>query len=1210
MQKLAAFVGFSTLIAITVCFSIPEKFNPPKKKPKQERIEGAIWYTKFTSSDIHTGEIPMDKQIHAINEGKRRLELMKDEAQRGGETGISDARWRERGPNNRGGRTRAIMIDEKDPSRNRIWVGGVSGGVWRTEDITKPDPEWEKLGIYFSTLAISDIAQDPNNLNTIYVSTGESYTGDVPGGGIFKSTDDGATWEVMPSTLIIAFRSVNELHVHTNGDIYAATAAGGLLKSVDGGETWNRVLGTSLSGANDNNIHDFYYHEASGTFFASNSNSLFTSKTGDKGDWDQIGVTKPGFPNNLQRVEFTVCESDPRVISVIGNISSFSSNTFITIDGGATWSSRAVPAIFNGGYGQAWYDLDIAMDPFNCDRLMAGGVDMSMTTSSAVAWSVVTPNMHVDHHNITFDPKKPGRILFGNDGGIWLSNDYGQTAVDKSFGYVTTQFYACAIHPDAGSPYILGGTQDNNSLIIESPGLAPSRVALGGDGAFCFIDQDEPEIQIVSFQEGNYYYSTNGGANFQFGASVNGSFINRSAYDSRANILYGQANQEGETDIDFFRWPLGGFVEKVDIIGRDLFVSGVFADPVVENRMYFGGQGGIVVRVDNANQGTSLTSTVYADLPANASVSSIYIDKLNPQDGLISLFNYGSGLKNIWMTNNDGAEWVSIEGDLPDLPVRWAIFDPTNHDRAMIATDAGIWITDDIDGDNTKWVPCHPDNGMPFVRVDMLQVRESDKIVLAATYGRGMMTTDVFSQAASVIVSRNIVYEGQPVLMDGTFSVNASAYNWDFGDSNVSTEPVSEHTYNTPGHYTVTLTINGNITTSKTITVLPYLDAPYQNGITADYHGNFESTLPLHFAANNIQGTPFQLGSSTRVGKDGTHSGSNAWVTGLNDVVYQNNTQAELYTPMYDLSEDGLYVLRFWSKYAIQSPHDGMQIEYSLDGGFTWQQLGSRDDQGWYNYLNQNLSTGAFPEGKSYFTNAQLTWKQFQKDISFLTGQSKVAFRFVFRSNNSDQAQGLALDDFEISKFTGDLKTTVTSFTAEYTGEQEVTVKWATGIEYYCKEITLERSFNGIIFEQVNKQNAKGGLSSFPNTYQHKDQSLRNVIFYRLLVKNENVDLGYEYEFYSDTIVVRRDEEPNNVLYVLTNPFSDKIYVSFSSEIDEVVNFRLFDMAGKLLFQEVAVPNSVSYIMNGLNFPPAVYVLNIQIGEEEPKSYKLYCRGN
>lgn len=1209
MQKFASIISLLAITTLAVCFSIPEKFIPPKKKRKHERIEGAVWYTKFTSSDINTGEIPMQKQILAIQEGQRRLDLRKAESQRGGGTVLSDAKWRERGPNNRGGRTRAIMIDEKDSNRNRIWIGGVSGGVWRTEDITQNDPQWEKLGIYFSTLAISDIKQDPNALNTIYVSTGESYTGDVPGGGIFKSTDDGETWEVMPSTTTQVFRSINELFIHPNGHIYAASSSGGLLRSTDNGVEWQKVLGSGLSGTSDNNIHDFYYHEPSETFFASNAISLFTSKTGDRGDWEQIGITRTGFPTNLQRVEFSVCYTDPRVISVIGNINSFSSNTFNTTNGGETWVSRAVPAIFNGGYGQAWYDLDIAVDPSNCFRMMAGGVDMARTTNQATGWGIATTNMHVDHHNITYDPKKPGRVLFGNDGGIWISEDYGQTAEDKSQGYVTTQFYACAIHPDPGSPYIIGGTQDNNSLIIEEPGLSPSRVALGGDGAFCHIDQDNPDIQIVSFQEGNYYYSTDGGLSFQFATSVNGSFINRSAYDSRADIMYGQVNQEGVSDIDFFRWPVGGVLDKVDITGRDLQVSAVFVDPEVENRMFFGGQSGIVVRVDNAHQGTSLSGTVYADLPANASVSSIYIDKLNPQDGLISLFNYGDGLDNIWMTSNDGAQWISIEGDLPDLPVRWAMFDPTDHNRAMLATDAGIWTTEDIDGDNTKWMPASPDNGMPFVRVDMLVRRESDNVILAATYGRGMMTTDVFSAPRAIIVSQNIVYEGQPVTIDGTLSVNAQSYNWDFGDNTSSTNILNQKTYNAPGIYNVSLTINGNVTVAKTITVLPYLVAPYEEGISTEYRGDFENTDPLHFAANNLQGTPFQRGNSTRTGKDGTHSGTNAWVTGLNEAVYQNSTNAELYTPMYDLTQTGLYGLRFWSKFALQHPHDGFQIEYTIDGGQSWLQLGSRADQNWYNYENQNLTTGGFPVGKSYFTGAQGAYKQYVKDISFLAGQAKVAFRYVFRTNNSDPAQGLVIDDFEIYKFDGELQTTVTEFTAEYTDEQEVTVKWTTGIEYQARELILERSYNGFTFEEVNTQNAKGVVSIFPQNYEYADQNLRNVIYYRLFVKNENVDLGYNYEFYTDTIVVRRDVEPNIVQHVLTNPFSDKIFVSFSSAVDEEITIRLFDITGKLLREDVTVPNAVSYIMSGLFYPPAVYVLNIQIGDQEAKSYKLYSRG-
>lgn len=1206
MRKRLFFTSvFFVAIAATTFFVTQQQEAVPERMSKQERIQGAIDYYKMTASDVATGEVPYDKLFAAINEGQRRLRSA--ERSRVTRGSISDPVWRERGPNNRGGRTRAIMIDPADPSRNRIWTGGVSGGVWRTEDITQNDPQWKKLGIYFESLSISGIAKDPNNLNVVYVSTGESYTGDVQGVGIFKSLDDGATWTLLPSTTNAVLRTVNEIYVHSNSDIYAATSFGGVLRSQDGGENWVKVIGTGINGATSNDFHDFFYIDANQTFFASNDNSIYKSTTGNEGEWTNIGRGNPGFPNNVSRIEFAVCPTDPDVIFAIGAVGSFSSETYVSNDGGDSWTARSVPSIFQG-YGQAWYDLDIAVDPYNCNKLMAGGVNMAMSTNQGFNWNVVAQGMHVDHHNITFDPEIRNRVLFGNDGGIWLSSNGGQFASDRSEGYVTTQFYAGAIHPDAGSPYLLGGTQDNNSLIISEPGLAPSSVALGGDGVFCFIDQNEPNIQIVSSQNGNYVLSTNGGFSFGFGASVNGAFINRSDYDNDANILYGQINQSGIDDIDFFRWNINTSAvdEDVDITGYNVNVTAVLADPNVENRVYFGGQSGLVVRVDDAHTGKSVSGSLYANLPVSASVSSVHIDKVNPNDGLISLFNYG--VRNVWVTYDDGEQWTNIDGDLPDIPVRWAIFDPSNHDRAMIATDAGVWTTEDIDGDNTHWEPTNPDNGMPFVRVDMLQIRDSDKVVLGATYGRGLMTTEVFSVPAPVIIAQPIAYEGQTVLIDGSQSINAQSFEWNLGDNTTSNDPVVSHSYAEPGTYTLTLTINGSVTDTRKISVLPYLPAPYEKGDT-EYAGDFESH-PEHFAGFSYEGTPFERGVSTKPGKDGTHSGATAWVLGIDEILYENNTRAELYTPMYDLRDPGLYEFKFWGKYAVQNRNDGFQIEYSTDGGASWAQLGAYNPPYWYNYSNQNLADGAFPIGKDYFTNASLEWNQYISDVSFLAGEPTVSFRFVFQSDNEIEAQGLAIDDFEITKYEGELKTTVTVFNADYTGDQEVTINWTTGIEYQCEEFLIERSYTGFGFTEVANQPAKNGVSTFATPYTRVDQSLRDVIYYRLRVINENPDIGYYYEFYTDTIVVRRDVEPNLVNTVIPNPFSDHISISFSSIVDTETSFRIFDMSGRLVREEVLIPNSVAYTINDLDFPPGVYMLAVQVEGQEIESYKLFTSGN
>jgi len=74
------------------------------------------------------------------------------------------------------------------------------------------------------------------------------------------------------------------------------------------------------------------------------------------------------------------------------------------------------------------------------------------------------------------------------------------------------------------------------------------------------------------------------------------------------------------------------------------------------------------------------------------------------------------------------------------MPVRWVIFNPDNTDQAFIATEAGVWATDNLDGDNTVWMP--QTNGLPNVRCDMLQVRQSDKFIAVGTHGRGLFTTD------------------------------------------------------------------------------------------------------------------------------------------------------------------------------------------------------------------------------------------------------------------------------------------------------------------------------------------------------------------------------------------------------------------------------------------------------------------------------------
>jgi len=1205
MLSLTTLVFFACQSEQTTTQHTENELFEEEEGDKQTRIDEAFKRDFEMTKDPALGYPPVERLLEVkrvIKEKEAELKLKSSAA------GILDARWRERGPYDVGGRTRTILIDKNDPTNKTIFTAGITGGLWRTRDITATEPYWENLGDFLENMNISSLAQDPSNPDIIYFSTGEGYTaGGGSGGrglGLWKSVDGGDTWQHLTTTANATFHYSQRTLVHPNGDVYVATRTGGVRRSQDGGTTWEAVM-TIRPDVSDVQLGpngDIYC--ATG-FNAGNARIFKTPmgpNVGDVGTWEQITSPGVGFPNGFSRVELGISQSDPGTLYALVTIGSDAEAVYKTTSDGQFWFEKPIPTLSPGSEipftrGQGWYDLCIAVDPNNAERVIVGGINQHMSTNGGSSWSVaLSPNMHVDQHFILYEEGNSNVIYFGNDGGIYRTTNGAAPPESiqirhRNSGYNVTQFYACAMHPGEYSDYFLAGSQDNNSIQFDSYEIDRTRAVLGGDGMYCHIDQNDPQFQLASSQFGNYALSNDGGQSFSAGGvAANGAFVAISQYDSDAKILYVSSNAGSGV---YYRWditqPQG---ETVNIASTFSGARHIAVSPNIDNRIYWGTGGSAYLIIDNAHEGLEVEGE-FITLQAGGSISCIEVERGNEDHVLVTQSNYG--VESILETKDGGQTWQSVEGDLPDMPVRWVVFNPDNADQAFIATEAGVWVTDNLDGDNTVWMP--QTNGLPNVRCDMLQVRQSDKFIAVGTHGRGLWTTDGLAEPVVRMNIPQIGYEGTPVdFVD--YSVNPSSWLWEFGDGGTANVRSPEYTYSSFGTYNINLTIEGNQSESATIKILPEKETASVTG-ASNFTGDFEDAANTDFGAFNVSGTAFERGNSVMPNKSGTHSGQNAWVIGLDEPFYENNTEAMLYTPKYDMTEAGIYEFSFWARYDIQQGFDGFRVEYSLDGGNSWNVLGERGEN-WYNFDNTNSGgETVFPSGSQYFTGRTSgnNFKRFKTNITDLAG-NEVAFRFVFRTNGMGTAAGLALDDVEINalKQEGELRTIITEFSGNFPSTTELAVNWKTEPEYRSDFFEVEYSINGRDWLKFNESERfdAAGFSIDQVAYSNEYNDQRRPLYY-LRIKATDLDGG---TFYSNIIVMRRNLEEVGVYRVYPNPFTDQINIAFNNIIDGDVQIEIYDALGrKVSDTAITVPDVFTSINVG-DLARGTYVLRVTIGEE------------
>lgn len=718
--------------------------------------------------------------------------------------------WTERGPNNVGGRTRAFFIDRRDATGNTVFAGGVGGGIWKCTNFKSSNFNWVPVNDNLPNLAISAMAQDPSNPNIMYAGTGEGWFNSdaIKGYGIYKSLDGGNNWFLLAETENGGtngdFEYVQDIVVTSTGIVFAACRsgrfcnAGGVFRSIDGGLGWSRVIGSGSTCATAFNFRGADIEiAANGDVYATtglqsdaniNTGRIFKSlasngaSIGASGTWTEI--TPPGISTSStwRRIEIAIAPSNANVVYALcqRRASNAIGAIFRSDNGGTSWTAQTLPTWCNQGTnssdftnGQSWYDLIASVSATDENTCIIGGVDMLRTTNGGNTWAQISQwssgcgasinNVHADIHEVKYYPGSGTELISTNDGGIYYSADGGGTWQAKNTNYNVTQFYAADLHP-TNTNYFLAGAQDNGTQRFNQAGNNATLRVTGGDGAYCHIDQTNGQTQVTSYVYNNYYYSRNSGSSFTSvpgGTSTSGRFINPTEYDDAQDVLYTATKISEYGLVTNIAGPGAPVYQTVPLSDLVQTASAFKVDPNVVGggTLWIAGSGSgnpVFVKITNAHTTTPtlVKSVVPFGFQSNSYVTSIDVKPGNSNHLLATVSNYG--VPSVFESTDGGDTWTSIEGNLPDMPVRWGIYAPadglltssTTPGGIILATETGVWCTSIVNGSNTNWVP--QNTGLANVSCYMVKYRPSDRTLVVATHGRGLYTSNIPAMPTTV----------------------------------------------------------------------------------------------------------------------------------------------------------------------------------------------------------------------------------------------------------------------------------------------------------------------------------------------------------------------------------------------------------------------------------------------------------------------------
>ncbi|MEN8186591.1 MAG: glycosyl hydrolase [Bacteroidota bacterium] len=705
-----------------------------------------------------------------------------------------------------------IAVDWKNST---IWVGTGENNSSRSSyagigilKSTDKGKTWKNVGLTDSH-HIGRILINPNNPDEVVIGvTGHLYSPNAER-GIYRTSDGGKTWKkklfIDENTGIIDVVAVPDNHQIMYASAWERERKAwnfdgdgknsAIYKSMDGGDNWIKITDGRNGFPTGDGIGRIGLNAFDeNTVYAVLDNQFRREKDKDKKEGDdylkkddfkkmdkdsflQLNNQKldkylksNGFPKKYssKTVKKMVREGKIQPVDLANYLEDANANLFDTPvigaevyrsdDGGKTWQKTHKEFIDDLFYSYGYYFGEIRVHPKNKEQIYLLGVPIITSNDGGKTFkSINKENVHADHHALWINPNLKGHLINGNDGGVNISYDNGESWIKKNQPEVG-QFYT--VNVDNQKPYhVYGGLQDNGvwrgpsnnkeSKSWHQSGEYPYKSIMGGDGMQIEIDSRNDSILYTGFQFGNYYRintKTGGSKKIQPKHDLGEEQLR---FNWQTPILLSKHNQDilylGSNKLHRSMKRGDDFTTISDDLTKGVkkgnvpfgTLSSVSESPFQFGLLYTGSDDGLVhVSKNGGGEWINISS----GLPPNLWVSRVIASQHKEERVYVALNGYRNDdfKPYVYVSEDYGKTWKSINGDLPDFPVNVIKEDPSDENILYLGNDNSAYVSFNR---GESWEVL--ESGIPKVAVHDLVIQKEANDLVIGTHGRSIYKTNI-----------------------------------------------------------------------------------------------------------------------------------------------------------------------------------------------------------------------------------------------------------------------------------------------------------------------------------------------------------------------------------------------------------------------------------------------------------------------------------